>query len=162
MATSCLGGDQAVESKFMNKQQHGRSLTIELTGLHRMNQLSYHDELADVNLVAKPKNSSFELVLVSMALINFRGGQVSLVINENAARLVDSNAVEYVPFDPLTRTQETGEETLWSPLGLPRLWGQVELEQRMELRGFLYFEMPKGTAVSHMIWDETDTIRVNF
>ena len=161
MITSCLGGDQGVESKFMNKQQQGRSMTIELTGLHHMNQLSYHDNIDNVNLIAKP-SPEWEFVAVSMALINFRSGQVSLVIDEDAARLVDSDGVEYVPIDPLARTQETGEETLWSPLGLPRLWGQVELEQRMEVRGFLYFEVPKTADVNYMIWDETDSIRVDF
>lgn len=161
MVTSCLGGNQGVESKFMNKQQHGRSLTIELTGLHRMNQLSYRDDTDNVNLIAKPIDSA-EFVAVSMALINFRGGRVSLAINESAARLIDSNGVEYVPIDPLARAQETGEETIWSPLGFPRLWGQVELEQRMEVRGFLYFEVPKATDLNYMMWDDTDSIRVDF
>ena len=154
VAGACLGSSE------IDKRYIGRVLTFDLTDVRRVDRVEYVEN--GLNWVVEPESEGHKLVLIHLALINQEAGQVSVVVNEQAAVLVDKERDEYRPLDAQGRAREVSEPAR-NPQGVgrPPMWGNYDLKEGFEVRGWLYFEVPKDRELDYLRWDVTDALQLD-
>ena len=102
------------------------------------------------------------LVYVKVRLINQGSGTVSLVIDEEAAVLLDGNRASYDPINAITmsHTAETGTEV--NSADFIPMWGSIELNIGEEVSGMLIFELPRGSSFSELRWNASDSATIRY
>jgi len=102
------------------------------------------------------------LVYVKVRLINQSSGTVSLVIDEEAAVLLDGNRASYDPINAITmsHTAETGTEV--NSADFIPMWGSIELNIGEEVSGMLIFELPRGSSFSELRWNASDSATIRY
>ncbi|MCH8230028.1 MAG: DUF4352 domain-containing protein [Chloroflexi bacterium] len=111
----------------------------------------------------KPENiEENELVYIKVRLINQTSGTVSLVIDENAATLLDGNRASYKPLNTITASSKAENDAKYNVAGFIPMWGSIELSQGEEVAGMLVFELPKGSSFSELRWNASDSAIIRY
>ena len=111
----------------------------------------------------KPENiEENELVYIKVRLINQTSGTVSLVIDENAATLLDGDRASYQPLNTITASSKAENDAKYNVAGFVPMWGSIELNQGEEVAGMLVFELPKGSSFSELRWNASDSAIIRY
>ena len=103
-----------------------------------------------------------ELVFVKVTLINQVSGSVNLVLDENAATLLDGDRTNYKPINAIARaTTANGSENFNVP-GFVPLWGTLVLNTGQQVAGMLVFELPRGSSFEELRWNASDSAVIRF
>ncbi|MCI0837844.1 MAG: DUF4352 domain-containing protein, partial [Chloroflexi bacterium] len=103
-----------------------------------------------------------ELVFVKVRLINQTSGTVSLVIDEEAATLLDGNRTSYKPLNTIEAAYQAENNPLYNVAGFIPMWGSLQLNQGEEVAGMLVFELPKGSTFSELRWNASDSAIIRY
>jgi hypothetical protein len=103
-----------------------------------------------------------ELVYVKVTLYNQSSGSVSLVIDEQAAGLLDGDRNVYDPINTVARTYQTELAPQFNVPEFIPMWGTVKLNTAEQVSGMLVFELPKGSSVSELRWDASDSAIIRY
>ncbi|MCH8116183.1 MAG: hypothetical protein IIB25_11980 [Chloroflexi bacterium] len=103
-----------------------------------------------------------ELVFVKVRLINQTSGTVSLVIDEEAATLLDGNRTSYKPLNTIEAAYQAENNPLYNVAGFIPMWGSLQLNQGEEVAGMLVFELPKGSSFSELRWNASDSAIIRY
>ena len=116
----------------------------------------------DQNWVITSQEEGFKIAAVRARAVNLTSTQVNLSVDEDAATLNAEDGDEFKLFEPGTRAVETTEEAPEdNPYGA-HLWGQFQLFRGFEIAGWLFFEVPKDSEFSDIIWDDVEFVRVPY
>ena len=113
--------------------------------------------------VINPENESTnDLVYVQVSLFNETSGSVNLVIDEEAAKLLDGDRTSYVPLNTIDRTFEAnGVDKVNSPDFKP-MWGSLTLDEGEQVIGMLVFELPEGSSFTELRWSASDSAVIKY
>ncbi|MCZ6539558.1 MAG: DUF4352 domain-containing protein [Chloroflexi bacterium] len=111
----------------------------------------------------KPENSDDnDVVYIKVRLINQQSESVSLVIDENAATLLDGNGVNYRPLNTITASTKAENDARYNVADFTPMWGSIELNKGEEVAGMLVFELPKGSSFAELRWNASDSARIRY
>ena len=168
VAVSYTGSSQATDWTF------GEALTIRVKEMRQVEEVFYSIE--EKHYVVRPSQQGKIIAAAHIELRNRQAGFVILDINETAARLRDSEFLDYQPLNPFKQRTIIEEEAAGEELLAPFLWADgseetptIQLNQTCdaagspcELVGWLFFEVPKGTEYYQFIWETGDTVYMPF
>ena len=150
---ACGGGSGATAAQ-------GRTLAIEVTKPEIVERVSYTSD--GQHFVITPKASNRQLALVNIRVVNQSSTLVPLAIGVSAAQLGDRRGERIDAQDPFEAAKPTdtppeeGEKSY-----IPFLWGEIVLEKRTQVGGWMIFDVPKGLRLSTIWWNEVDGIIVD-
>ncbi|MDP6666297.1 MAG: hypothetical protein QF357_02735 [Dehalococcoidia bacterium] len=107
-------------------------------------------------------NVNNNLAFVEVTLINQTSGAVSLVIDEDAASLLDGNRVRYQPMDTISAAKISETNARFNVSGFLPMWGSIQLNKNEEVTGMLVFEVPKGSSYSEFRWNASDSAIIRY
>jgi len=111
----------------------------------------------------KPDNDvDNELVYVKVTLINQTSGTVSLVIDEEAATLLDGDRVDYKPVNAIAAAFLAEDNPDFNVAGFIPMWGSLKLNQGEQVAGMLVFELPKGSSFAELRWRASDSAIIRY
>lgn len=144
-------------SDEVGKWYNGKNLHINLNKAYRVDKVVYTD-VAGKNTLLRSQKPDYELAAVFLTVANFRAARNLILIDEDAAFIVDEEGNNYRLINPLK-----GEEGSVSDPEInkysPPLWGGADLPKDYQISGWVYFEVPKGRRLSHILWEEADNFR---
>lgn len=112
--------------------------------------------------VLRSRASNRQLALVEVTIVNRTSLVTPLLINSEAAQLGNRRGERVNAIDAFAASAvvETGgaDEHLYAPL----LWGQIDLERRFQVTGWMAFDVPKGLTLGTLYWREIETVLVDF
>ena len=95
-------------------------------------------------------------------MFNETSGSVNLVIDEEAAKLLDGDRTSYVPLNTIDRTLEAdGVDKVNSPDFKP-MWGSLTLDEGEQVIGMLVFELPEGSSFTELRWSASDSAVIKY
>ena len=103
-----------------------------------------------------------EMVYVQVTLINQTSGTVSLVIDEDAAVLLDGDRASYSPMNTLERAVLAEYNARFNVSGFVPLWGSIALNGGEQVIGMLAFEMPKESSFTEIRWNASDSATIRY
>lgn len=103
-----------------------------------------------------------DLVYIKVTLINQTSGTVSLVIDEDAATLLDGNRTSYKPLDTINRAYRAENVARYNVAGFIPMWGSIKLNKDEEVTGMLVFELPKGSSFDELRWRASDSATIRY
>ena len=103
-----------------------------------------------------------DLVYIKVTLINQTSGTISLLIDENAAKLLDSNRTDYDPVNTLDGAYPVEMNERYLVDDFIPIWGSVRLNENEQVTGMLVYEVPKGSSFSQLRWRATDTAVIHY
>ena len=152
-SVGCGGGSGATAVQ-------GRTLAIEVTKPEIMERVSYTSD--GQHFVITPRASNRQLALVNIRVVNQSSTLVPLAIGVSAAQIGDRRGERIEALDPFEAAKPTdaspedGEKSY-----IPFLWGEIVLEKRTQVGGWMIFDVPKGLKLSTIWWNEVDGIIVD-
>ena len=152
VASVCVGGSDEV-----GKWYSGRNLHINVAGAERL------DEAASTTpegkyIVLRPQQPGNELAAVFLTVANVRSARTLLHIDRFAAFVVDQEGSRFPLMNPL-EGEEVSTPDPDRDRYSPYLWGDIDLPKDYSLGGWVFFEVPKGIKLSHILWEEADSFR---
>ena len=102
------------------------------------------------------------LVYVKVRLINQSSGTASILIDENAADLLDGNRKSYQPLNSITNAHTADAGTEVNAAGFIPMWGSIELNNGQEVSGMLVFELPSGSSFTELRWNASDSAIIRY
>jgi len=113
-------------------------------------------------LINPENESENDLVYVKVSLFNETSGSVNLVIDEEAAKLLDGDRATYLPLNTIERTLEAeGVGKVNSPEFMP-MWGSLTLDEGEQVVGMLVFELPEGSSFTELRWRASDSAVIKY
>jgi hypothetical protein len=103
-----------------------------------------------------------ELVYVKVTLINQTSGTVNLVIDENAASLLDGNRKTYAPVNAIARAYTAVSTPEFNVPGFIPMWGSMKLNEGEQVIGMLVYELPRGSKFTEFRWAATDPAVIKY
>ena len=112
----------------------------------------------------RPKGVGTELVIVDITLTNQTSGAISMSINSEAAELSTNDKLSVGPIDPIERSKVREKEVDENLLvyGFVPIWGDVVLEEGMQIQGKMVFEVPIGSDVVQLRWMASDIATIRY
>ncbi|PZC49359.1 MAG: hypothetical protein DK304_001301 [Chloroflexi bacterium] len=152
----------------------GEALTIRVKEMRLVEEVFYSIE--EKHYVVRPSQQGKMIAAAHIELRNRQAGFVILDINETAARLRDSEFLDYQPLNPFNQRAVIEKEAAGEELLIPFLWADgseetptIQLNQicdsagaPCELVGWLFFEVPKDIEYHQFIWETGDTVYMPF
>jgi len=162
------GSSQATDWAF------GEALTIRVKEMRLVEEVYYSIE--ENHYVVRPSQQDKMIAGAHIELRNQQAGFVVLDITETAARLRDSEFLDYQPLNPFKQRTAIDKEAAGEELLVPFLWADgsaetptIQLNQicdaagsPCELVGWLFFEVPKDIEYYQFIWETGDTVYMPF
>ena len=103
-----------------------------------------------------------ELAYIKVTLINQTSGTVALVIDEDAATLVDGNKVDHKPLNSIGAAFQAEDNPSLHVQDFIPMWGSIELNQGEQVSGMLVFEVAKGSSFSELRWHASDSAIIRY
>ena len=103
-----------------------------------------------------------ELVFVKITLINQVSGSVNLVLDENAATLLDGDRKSYKPIDTIARAATANAAPDFDVPGFVPLWGTLVLNTGQQVAGMLVYELPKNSSFDELRWNASDSAIIRY
>jgi len=111
----------------------------------------------------EPENKTDnELVYVEVTLINQTSGAVNLVIDDNAAKLLDGDRTSYTPVNTIERAFTAENIPRYNIPGFVPMWGSLKLNRGEQVTGMLVFELPQGSSFDELRWRASDSAIIRF
>ena len=163
---ACGGGGPGISVSV------GRSLEIHATSPELVDRVDFLDGRGD-HQVIRARASNRQLAVVNVTVVNRTSIVTPLLIDADAARLGDRRGERIQPLNPFVmgrpagtpdpkqceRSPDSGTlECKYSPF----LWGDVELERRFQVQGWMVFDVPKGMTLGTFWWQEVDDVSIDF
>ncbi len=112
-----------------------------------------------------PDGEGTSIAYVELTIFNETSGVVSLALNSDAAELTTEDGITVRPVDIPSRVQWPAEGAELDPrlevLALP-LWGDRVLRASENIRGFMAFEVPRGSKIRSLRWAATDVANIRY
>ena len=102
------------------------------------------------------------LVYITVTLINQTSGTVSLVIDENAATLLDGDRTNYKPINTIAAAFKAEKNAQYDVEEFIPMWGSLELNKGEEVTGMMVFELPKGSSFTELRWNASDSAIIRY
>lgn len=134
----------------------GRYLVMGVSDLRTVPYVAYSDGQA--HYVIRPLEEGQELVVALLTIRNEQTARASLQVGERSAYLEDPRGRRYYALDPLTQRQAVPSPLEGEGEFTPFLWGHQEVPQGYQVEGWMVFQVPRGTRIARVVWDETDYI----
>jgi hypothetical protein len=103
-----------------------------------------------------------DLVYIKVTLINQTSGTVSLLVDENAAKLLDGDRTDYDPVNTLDGAYPAEMNQRYLVDDFIPMWGSIKLNENEQVTGMLVYEVPKGSSFSQLRWRATDTAVIHY
>lgn len=153
LAASC-GGDDLPTSITLG----GRGLTMNVADLQVVDGLIYQD--TDNNFYnVGPAMEGHHFVVAQVTIWNIRSGLLSINISEESGLLEGTERERALPVNPYERRVKLDERPAALSPHLPFLWGPSDLPQDFNIRGWMVFEVPDGTEIAQLKWEQVDVLR---
>ena len=118
------------------------------------------------NWAMKPDDEvNNELVYVKVTLINEKSGSVNVVVDEEAAVLMDGNKKSYKPINAISRAEldDTEEsDPKYNVEDFIPIWGTVQIKASEQVIGMMVFELPRGSSFSEFRWKASDSATISY
>lgn len=152
----------------------GDSLAIRAKETRFVSEVRY--SISDTHYLIKPTQENRAILAAHLEVFNRQANLVYLSVHKNSLRLTDQNYFEYRPLDPFQDRIEVeagggGENSLipfiWADgsaiaptINMPSTCGANN--QNCQLVGWVFFEVPKSTKPTQLVWEAADTIYLYF
>lgn len=136
----------------------GRGLTMRVADLKVVDDLIYQDTNQDYYNVG-PAMEGHHFVAARVTIWNLRSGILFLNIGEESGLLEGTEREKGLPVDPYERRVKLDAPPAALSPHLPFLWGPSELPQDFNIDGWMVFEVPDGTEIAQLRWEQVDTLR---
>lgn len=103
-----------------------------------------------------------ELVFVKITLINQISGSVNLVLDEDAATLLDGDRQSYKPINTIERASTANAAPDYNVPGFVPLWGTLVLNTGQQVAGMLVYELPRGSSFDELRWNASDSAIIRY
>ena len=153
-----VAGCFTTDNMFSNK---GDVLQIVASKVEVVDNVLYYDESGDVYEV-NPSGEGNVLALVKARIINQKSTQISLFVDELAAKLSIKEAQGASPIYYLERGVKSSKTIPSDYKYGPFIWGQVDIPLGYEINGWMIFEVTKGSKYHSFIWEDADFVRVMY
>ena len=136
----------------------GRGLTMNVSELQVVDGVIYQDVDSEFYSVG-PAMEGHDLIVARVTIWNTRSGLLSLNIDEDSGRLDGTDGEQSFPVDPYERRVKLDAPPAALSPHLPFLWGPSELPQDFNISGWMVFELPVGTEIAQLRWEQVDALR---
>jgi len=106
--------------------------------------------------------SENELAFVEVTIHNQTSGSVRMVVDEEAATLLDTNNRVYEPINTIERAYTAEFSEKFNVPGFQPMWGSIELNEKQQVVGMLVFEVPKDSGFKELRWSASDTASIKY
>ncbi len=106
--------------------------------------------------------SENELAFVHVTIHNQTSGSVRMVVDEEAATLLDTNNRAYTPINTIDRAYTAEFSEKYNVPGFQPMWGSIELNEKQQVVGMLVFEVPKNSGFKELRWSASDTASIKY
>ena len=103
-----------------------------------------------------------ELVFVKITLINQTSGSVNMVLDEDAATLLDDERNSYNPINTIERAATVSATSEFNVPGFVPLWGTLVLNTGQQVAGMLVYEMPRNSNFDELRWNASDSAIIRY
>jgi len=103
-----------------------------------------------------------ELVFVKITLINQVSGSVNLVLDEDAATLLDGDRKSYHPINTIKLAETANVVPDYNVPGFVPLWGTLVLKTGQQVAGMLVFELPRNSSFDELRWNASDSAIIRY
>ena len=138
----------------------GRILQISATPLQTVLDIGYSEQ--QKSYAIRPRAVGKALFLTRVSILNRTAGLASILVDDQAVFVEDSQGNRYRPVNPFEP-----RDPVTSPLAMdgaftPFLWGNSEVRENFEVSGWLVFELPQNSHVRVLLWDQVENLRLFF
>ena len=157
-----IGGALTLTSDDVPRGQwfYGDSMAINFQDFQRLPEVRYAE--GEDHWVVRPQSEDNELIAVRLDVRNRASAETLFTVDEKALRLRDRDYLEYYPVNPLEQREPAPGPSPLEGRNVPFIWGPVSLPHEWKVEGWVLFEVPRGTAVSQIVWETGDTIYIHF
>ena len=110
----------------------------------------------------KPSEDGLVLAMVNTRIINQRSTQISLSVDNEAAKLTMKDGPEVYSFGYMDRGVEVDlvipDDYSYGPF----VWGAIAIPLGYEVSGWMIFEVPKESDYLAFIWEDADFVRIMY
>jgi len=103
-----------------------------------------------------------ELVFVKITLINQVSGSINLVLDEDAATLLDADRKSYHPLNTIELAAIANASPEFNVPGFVPLWGTLVLNTGQQVAGMLVFELPRDSSFDELRWNASDSAVIRY
>jgi len=103
-----------------------------------------------------------ELVFVKITLTNQTSGSVNMVLDEDAATLLDGNRQSYDPINTIERAATANANPDFIVPGFVPLWGTLVLNTGQQVAGMLVYELPRNSSFDELRWNASDSAIIRY
>jgi hypothetical protein len=103
-----------------------------------------------------------ELAYILVTLINQTSGTVNMVIDEEAAILLDGDRKSHNPINTITSAYTAELAPQYNVPGFVPMWGTVKLNEGEQVAGMLVYEVPKGSSFKELRWAASDSATIKY
>ena len=139
----------------------GRSLELHTTHPEIVEKVAFTDSSGQ-NRVIRPRATNRQLVVANVTIVNRTSLITPLLIDEEAAQIGDRRGRRFDALNAfeVSRVAETADPDV--NIYTPFLWGDVSLDNQTQVEGWMVFDVPKGTILGSLWWEEVDTMVADF
>ena len=160
---ACGGGDD----EPLEHISFGRALDVAVTEPELLDEIVIKvgescDQETGYRLL-EVTNPNRSLVAIRVRAINFTSGLIPLFVNSESAELGDPRSDRIFALNPCTAGRRHAAPNGDSDVTHgPILWGTVELEKGFEVKGWMFFDIPKGLNLRAFWWQDPETQTVDY
>ena len=145
------------ETLYSNK---GDILQIVASTVEELESVLYSDGGKTYEI--KPSEEGLVLAMVNTRIINQMSTQISLSVDNDAAKLTMKEGPEVYALEYMDRGMEVNVEIPDDYSYRPFVWGEVAIPLGYEVSGWMMFEVPVGSDYLTFIWEDTDFVRIMY
>ena len=142
----------------------GRTMEIHAESPRVVDKAFFVDKQGNTRILV-PGASNRQLVVVEVTVVNRISTVIPFVVDEDGAQLGDRRAKRYGAIDPFEKSRPYSgimEESKDVMDIAPILWGETDLARKFQVAGNIVFDVPKGTILGTLFWDDVEYIPVDF
>ena len=142
----------------------GRTMEIHAEAPKIVEKAFFIDKEGKTRLLV-PGASNRQLVVVEVTVVNRTSTVIPFVVDGEGVQLGDRRAKRYGAVNPFERSKLYDgilEESKSVKDLVPVLWGETDLARKYQVGGNIIFDIPKGTILGTLFWDDVEYVPVDF
>lgn len=141
----------------------GRTLTVGATQVRKLAEVGYSSGDPAEHYAIRPKDpQNNTLAVASVTVSNFRSARVLMHVDTSAAYVDDDQNKRFQVINPFSDRETVPQPLKDENVYFPFLWDTVQLDQNMQIVGWMLFEVPKDRQVVRFGWQQGESIVVRF
>jgi hypothetical protein len=136
----------------------GRIMVIEVAPLVMLNEAGHSEK--GMFYAIRPTGRDMQIVAAHVHLHNPNATLVSMLVDEQASYLEDTQGNRFWPLNPWEQRVQVANTISADQTTMPLLWGELTLERGFKIEGWMLFEVPTNADVTTFTWDQVDFIRL--